>query len=216
MVGLRRRTMITAESGIDPNTPYTTGLGLHLDAIDNTGGSGHDSTYYNWRDIVSGIEFVQSPSPYKEFNSNNFKFDNSHYFKANNQTKKSWGTLEIVINGYSGTQVVFQTAGSGQALGIASTKNNAVLFGAGGTKSVAYQDGIHTYTCDGTNVYVDGIKKSSAGVTASWSQDGWVIGTWNPLSYKYTGYVYAVRGYDRVLTEEEIAFNASIDKARFR
>lgn len=216
----RRRMIMLQQTGISPNTPYTSGLALHLDAIDNTGGNGHDATYMDWKDKTSNAyEFIQYPTDSKKaFNNNYFDFDNSHYFMLTGSTR-SWKTVEIVLSDVSGgTTCVFQTAATGQnPIGTVSTKSNAVLFHAGGAKSVAKQDGIHTYACDGTNVYVDGVVQSPANVTISLSGlTNWRVGGYASGSYKAVCNVHAIRCYDKVLTADEIAFNASIDRVRFQ
>ncbi|MBR3221532.1 MAG: hypothetical protein IKF72_04800 [Kiritimatiellae bacterium] len=76
-------------------------------------------------------------------------------------------------------------------------------------------------TYDGStviNLYFNGAAKSGTAVNNGWGTgDGKVTVGNRSLTggYPWTGEVYAIRLYDRVLTAEEIAGNSAIDKARF-
>lgn len=216
----RRRALMGMQK--KGKTDYVTdGLALHLDAIDNEGTGVHNPTYYDWVDKAGGRVFTQNPSANPiAFADNYFPADGSNYFTYA-AAYTNWKTMEIVVQkSGSATMAIFATNSSGSNLfGAISYKSNAILFSDGGSRSVPYKSGVHTYTCDGTNVYVDGVKASSADVTVSWtgvpSQGEWDICTWAKHSYKFSGKLYAVRCYNRKLSEEEIANNAAVDAARF-
>ncbi len=195
---------------------YITGSGVNLNAIYNKG-TEHDADYKNWMDFEDNTRiFTQLPSGGElSFQSDHFPFNGSNYF-VRTASAKTWGTMEVVVPKSTATAMIFQTSAS-TGFGCIATKSNAIVFGAGGTLSVAMQDGVHTYACDGTKVYVDGVEATSANVTISWTaQDNWRIGCYaNQTTYKYSNKLYAVRCYDAVLTAADILNNATVDKRNF-
>ena len=72
-----------------------------------------------------------------------------------------------------------------------------------------------------SNVYFNGAVRNDGAMRNNWGTgDGKVAVGGRSIavagtSYPWTGEVYAIRLYDRVLTAEEIASNSAIDKARF-
>lgn len=215
---MRRRRALMAAKKKTPAEYVTDGLGLHLDAIDNDG-TAHDASFYNWVDKIKGTVFTQYPTvTEKPFNTNYFNFDGTQYFVLHNNDK-AWSTIEIVADFYgTKTELVFKTAPTNTSpIGVVSKKSGAICFKGGGSLSAAMQQGRHTYCCDGTSVYIDGVKAQSAGVSSTWSAAGvWTIGYYMPgASYEMTGNLYAIRCYEKVLSEAEIANNAAVDAARF-
>ena len=208
---LRRRALLGA------GPAYAAGLALHLDGIDNAGTGAHDSSYKNWVDAAGGRTFTQKPSGSEiAFAANHFPFNGANCFYTSLGGKTDWGTIEIVFenDGNSATQMIFKSS-STTYFATVSEKSGAIAFATGGSKSVTRRAGVHTYACNGTDVFVDGVKKTAANVSISWSKGGWGIGAYESNSYFCTGKLYAVRGYDRVLTDAEIANNAAVDAARF-
>ena len=77
-----------------------------------------------------------------------------------------------------------------------------------------------TYSDDDVaNTYLNGAARNNGVNGNTWGTgDGKVaVGNRNSsdTSYNWTGEVYAIRLYDKVLTDEEIAANHAIDQARF-
>ena len=214
MFKTRRRNFLGGVVSPSPPLEYVSGLSLWLDAIDNAG-TGHDATYKDWKDKVNGLVFLQNGT--KAFESNYFAFTGSEYFTCT-QTKKRWGTIEVVFESTtSETHMIFSSANSTGSGGTVSCKSGAVLFDAGGAKSATRQSGRHTYTFNGTNIYVDGEQVNGAGITVSWTAEPstWNVGIYGSGTYKLKGKIYAIRCYDKNLTASEIAQNAAVDAARF-
>lgn len=218
----RRRALMGAKEENAPSY-ITNGLLLHLDAIDNAGTGVHDSAYFNWVNLANKNQiFQQSPSGSKiAFHDKFFDFNGANYFSFSSEYRK-WSSMEIVyVADSSSTEAIFQSYSVSDSstgpIGCISQKSNSILFGGGGALSVAKKTGIHTYACDGTNVYVDGVKMSASNVTITFSGNpsSWIVGTWRSLSYKCTGKIYALRGYSRKLTADEFANNAMVDALRF-
>jgi len=214
MGALQRRRLL-----IEPITlEYAPDVVVHFDAIDNTGGSGHDATYLNWRDLASGYEFIQnsvnggSLIPFEDYY---FKFNGANYFTKTGLSSHPWSTMEVVLEGASLEQCVF--ASTGNANGLIHTRNGRVIFGT--NHAVLAQDGLHTYAWNGTTTFIDGTQSVSS-ASNSWSVfRNWIIGGgsnyYSGTTYKYTGKVCSIRLYDRALSSEEIAQNALVDRSRF-
>ena len=196
---------------------YAPDVVVHFDAIDNTGGNGHDPNYLNWKDLASGYEFIQhsinngSLIPFEDYY---FQFNGANYF-SKSLAAHPWSTMEVVLEGASGEQCVF--ASTGNANGLIHTKNGKVIFGT--NHAVLAQSGLHTYAWNGTTTFIDGTQSVSSDYN-SWSVlRDWIIGGgsnyFNVASYKYTGKVCAIRLYDRALSADEIAKNSLVDKIRF-
>jgi len=214
-MGVLQRRRLSVEPII---LEYAPDVVVHFDAIDNTGGSGHDPTYLNWRDLASGYEFIQhsigngSLIPFEDYY---FQFNGANYFVKGGLAAHPWSTMEIVLEGASGVQCIFASTGNDN--GLIHTKNGRIIFGQ--NHAVLAQEGFHTYAWNGTTTFIDGTQSVSS-ASSSWSiLRSWIIGGgsnyYNDASYKYTGKVCSIRLYDRALSADEIAKNALVDKIRF-
>ena len=223
---------------LDSTSYVSSGLVAQWDGVENAGRGLHDDSAAVWRDLVAGREFALtgvtvnpdcmtfagSASSYGELSA----ADTLATFTANNS-----GTLEIAYASSRGTatdEVLLETpADSGLAYGLhyeagvrcyvvpyaGSTNQRMFLFAAGTAKhtsSVRYNSGApDSLFANGTQV-----PHRTDGKT-SWLTEGdkTIIGTRaSKEKTHFMGSIYAIRLYNRHLSDREIIGNEWVDQMR--
>lgn len=214
----RRRALMGQVQAVDPFSLYVTnGLVLWLDGIKNTA-SGHDASATYWEDLSgNGHDYG--------YNANNIIYDKyldvngagGYLRNALTQSERSAiiaGTVEIVYDAANTGTNALMVLPLGNVKNTISRKNGSMLFrGSGSNLSIGILTGVHTYCSE---MYRDGEAASNTNVSISWNNSAGdrLFMFWDG-SYQFKGHVYALRVYDRILTESEIIQNFKVDKIRF-
>ena len=203
------------------------GLIAQWDGIDNVGTGTHDPAATEWKDLVGtrDLELVDGKGSFVDGNS--LKCSSTLGYSAGPSAAcTDCKTIEFVCGPEDGSKsVVAFSSGSGKC---------AILFGPNGyrgfagtmddTKYYGWSDNPTTlaviYDGDAPSGYYENASQLEAGSkTDHWGSGGLaglcIGGRHTAESSPYSGKVFAVRLYDRVLSQEELAMNAAIDKIRF-
>lgn len=201
--------------------PYVTnGLIAMYDGEWNAGGGIHSEYITSVVDIAGRNKLEIVGSVYAE--SNRFHFDGGYasIIKTGIIAKQ----VEIVFENLGGERFVYDIGGIGgrQACIVRSTQRVFSIGNPGSTDSqiITYNgDRIECYSFSRENqlLYQNGIPISSTlGATYSTKVNGIYLGVRSTnLSWIKKMYLYSVRVYDRNLTDQEVAANYLVDKARF-
>ena len=218
----------------DSSSYVTNGLIAQWDGIDNAGTGTHDPTATSWKDLKGNLDMALTAQG---------AWTNGAALYVAGGVAGAQGASATPA--YKTIEVVYKmTKDGGRILFASGIKSRFVIFDPGAedpTKKL-YFDGEKSTTgvkwtidtaqmCfaaatydDSTvsNIFFNGVAKGVVTVNNTWGTgDGKVavggraISNSPANSYPWTGEVYAIRLYDRVLTAEEIAENCAIDKARF-
>ena len=219
-----------------PPTRYVQdGLVACWDGIENAGAGVHEDNATVWKDLVAGREFTLN-NVTVDANCMTFAGNNTSYgILSATDTASTFlaaksGTLEIVYRSRTGTgsQVIMQsTASAGMAFAIWETSKILPYTSGSQTSQLSFSFTAGTVTNLVAVRYVSGapvaaIANGSAlspANASSWASPGseTVIGTRHSRSGSnaFPGSIYAIRLYDRQLTDPEILANQSIDRQRF-
>lgn len=213
----RRRELILSSSGGGGVEYVTDGLIMWLDGINNTS-EGHNPGSNIWEDL-SGNGHHYTYASANTINNDHLQTNgvgNTFIgFSADESSSiKSGKTIEIVIapSSLSAEQFLF---GLGNHPGTCFTKSGNICFSASSAKkSVKMLSGVHYYN---SSLWRDGVLQSNTNVNDSWGNVNnslfrYAYGGW---SYQFNGMVYAIRIYNRTLTDAELMQNWLMDKARF-
>ena len=216
------------------DTTYTSasyvqnGLIAQWDGIDNAGTGTHDPTTNIWKDLKGSLDMTLTAKGSWTKDGNALYVNNGAGAQGTSATP-AYKTIEVVYK---------MTDTGGRIMFTSGIKNRFVVFDTNGLTKWLYFNGESTdkkidwtYNADEvcfaaatygdsmlSNVYFNGAVKSNGTRANTWvTGDGKVtVGDRARTgAYPWTGEVYAIRLYDRVLTDEEIASNCAIDKARF-
>ena len=206
------------------------GLIAQWDGIDNVGTGTHDPTATTWKDLKGSLDMALTAKGW--WNSHgNALFVNGMGAQGTNAAP-AYKTIEVVYR---------MTKNGGRLLFVSGLKSRIVAFDpATGIPKKIYFNGdgathkridwsldteaissvAATYSDDDVaNTYLNGAARNNGVNGNTWGTgDGKVaVGNRNSsdTSYNWTGEVYAIRLYDKVLTDEEIAANHAIDQERF-
>lgn len=218
----RRRAMMAS----GPHSPtiddyVKSGIVFWLDGIENTK-NGHDATSALWYDLSASQRNVS-------YNVDStigadFCIPNGKMSVTKDSSISSSYTIEVVcdyIDNGAAQLIMPWKANAYGTVWMSYSNNGAIYFSAGssnGAKGVSVEQGIHTYAARGkSSIYIDGV----AGTIVSSST---TLGSaYNYMFYYNTSYprpcvskIYAIRIYNRLLTDAEVAQNSAIDAARFR
>lgn len=193
----------------------TDGLFLHLDGILNTR-NGHMEVPEMWEDL-SGNEhdFVNHGAI---FNKNHLQFNGAECLISQNDLTQEAKMAEIVIQVENSVTQCIMAGYSQSAVGRISYKSGCILFG-NVNKSIESELNEKHYL--NSELFKDGVKQVSKPVQIAWSDStnekfiGGRFGSGIGAPYGFIGKIYALRLYDRILTEEEILHNFEVDKQRF-
>lgn len=225
----------TASADIPASAYVQRGLIAQWDGIENAGAGMHDANAATWVDLVSGTALTKSGTVTVE--SDGMVFNGSSYFTRDAGTFPAdsvfpWtAEVHFKVNSLrSGDNHVIGTNGNG---GWSFLQANGKSFAfvprygssyqwAYDSKSLAAGDEITVSGISDTStiaLYKDGALAGSANVSGAHNNGAstvaFKIGTSGTSVNGLIGKVYSARIYDRVLSADEIAFNAAIDKARF-
>lgn len=195
------------------------GLIAMWDGIENAGWGVHDPNATTWKDLVSGD--VTSQSTIASFGDDHIKFSEL----------TSYGLRDDCD--YQTSEVIFQPDDDTQMLAFISMYNRTCIgsmtssVGTGLYQSVSFGENVAGKTIHavarydlGSNsaesAFVNGVKTSSF-TSGNWSNPisrSLYIG--GPYSKKFKGKVFAIRIYNRKLTDDEVAANYAVDRARFK
>ncbi len=219
-----------------PPTRYVQdGLIACWDGIENAGAGVHEDNVAVWKSIVGGYEFTLN-NVTVDANCMTFAGSTSSYGTLSATDTASTflaaksGTLEIVYRSRTGTgsQVIMQSTGAaGMAFSIWETSKILPYTSSSQAAQLSF-----SFT-SGTEVNFAAVRYvSGAPVTAiangsalspanasSWASPGseTIIGNryTKASANSFPGSIYAIRLYDRQLTDSEILANQSIDQQRF-
>lgn len=222
----RRRDMMRLTSISPTPTPSINdyvqdGIIFWLDGIENTR-SGHNASATRWEDLSDNPLY---------FTYNNDSVIGDKYCIPNGKmagtsrvtsTTESY-TIEIVME-LSTLEQQMLLPWKGNAYGTIWVRGSAtppvLAFSSGnndGVKGVEIVSGINTYTARGlSNMMVNGIASTIMSSSASWASQFSQIGYYNSAYPRNaTSKYYAIRIYNRILTDAEVAINVAVDTARF-
>lgn len=188
-------------------------ISMWLDGIKNTS-TGHDSSKRVWYDLIQKKEYSLPSTSVWQDNALQLK---SSYISTGIKTQITY-TVQFV---FSESAVHLGMISNQEYGGFNLSSNSFVVVGIGevaGDNLTAGKKYVITGTVDNQKaVFWQGnVKKRTINGTQSRNDYGILIGTDPKYDSGYwKGTIYAVRLYDRVLTDDEIKTNYLVDKARF-
>lgn len=226
----------TGNNDTQANSGYVQkGLILNLDAINNGENGSHDENETEiWYD--SGVLMNNAKLYNCTIGENYIEFNGSSSYATlptgalgNYQAS----TIQVLANPENKSVLLADNASFGRGLGIES--NNEINTYIGSSQTIPYQHiteldlffntRLYTIIYDGkdynnTNVYLD-----LTAITRDTVKEGFSNSSTYPLigkrtysgytSWPFKGKIYAIRVYNRILSEEEIEQNYKLDKLRF-
>lgn len=217
---MRRREMILSSVGGDDISGYVKdGLIVFWDGIYNTA-NGHDDSSALWEDLSGNGHHAT----YNRANLIGDKYLQTNgrglqYVALSGSEKTAYrtGMTEIVIepDSISAVSGILTWAGNTSGNGSVYLSKSSVCFNANSSpkKSVACIAGRHYYNSE---LWVDGAPATPTNKTDSWGNVTSYLASYASASaYPFSGKVYALRAYNRVLTNNEILQNWREDQRRF-
>ena len=226
---------VTVTSFIDQYV--TTDLAHFWDGIVNTP-DGHDSSTTTWYDLIGTNNLVNTNTGTYSWDESGINFTNvqNQEFEGAETSDTCGGkTVEIVlVPSESQSTIVltpfYDSSHAEDAYGkICIFSDNT--FNVVGKSSNTYSTGVNSltgiksisasYTNDTTinKAYSNGEERSTSSYTHSFRNSSTEIilggGQKGGGTYRFKGKVYAIRIYDKILTDAEIAQNYAVDVARF-
>ena len=204
--------------------PYASGLVFWLDGI-NTG----TNSINEWHDLVNDVTFTNYSSTtqiVKHYNHVYFPSGSSMTSTAALNFPYTTHTIEIVYekpDSTTGTMFVPRTSNS-VAFGIVGSTAAAIKTGASALTLNAsnLKTGVHTVSIvyNGNVIHngVDDVVWNASSSNNSWNIDttGSVLGMRpGSANYQFTGKIYAIRVYNRLLNSYEMIHNQQIDILRY-
>jgi len=217
--------------GIGSSSYVQSGLIAHWDGIENAGVGKHDAAATVWKDLKNGREFSLTGVTVE---------DDRLVFAG---TSSSYGLLPLAdttatfnVVGAGGTiEVVLRSADGASAVALQSTTASGVVisrFNTCSIFSISSKPYSTWYWKTETNtvsvgyssatpvsIAANGSDKAFSDKKEYWGSDnstGTMIGTRvSRNNYHFKGSIYAIRLYDRALTDEERLANARVDSMRF-
>lgn len=214
---LMRRRGMSLSGGGEISDYVQSGIMFWLDGIENTR-NGHDASSTTWENLANSSYDVT-------YNSS--KVIGDKYCIPNGRSDISAIpsskplTIEIVIDYAPNGDYQIINPWYGNSTGtVWFNKNYSGLFfgGGSGRKGIQPVTGITTYaTANYSSVYVNGSLITGISGGDSWSYKYAYMFYYNS-SYPSTfvSKIYAIRMYDRVLSDDELLKNAQVDTVRFK
>lgn len=217
---MRRREMIlpSGGGGDDVSGYVKDGLIIFWDGIYNTA-SGHDASSTLWEDLSGNGHHATYNSAnligdsYLQTNSRGLS-----YVALSSAEIESYvqGMTEIVIDpaNVSGDKAILTLAGNRGGNGSLYIYQGNICFNYySPLKSLGFTTGKHYYN---SQLWVDGEQQVSTNKKQSWGTKSNYLGSYTSASsYPFNGKIYALRAYDRILSDAEIRQNWLEDKRRF-
>lgn len=198
------------------------------DGSDNAGTGVHDANATVWRDIRSAYNLTLTANGGWTAVGNGLAVSGASAYY--NGAGPAYRTFEVAYRETdSGGRFLFNSGNSGRQVALFNSNGTKAWFsGLGGAHQVvnwAYDaNAVRTMTATYTNVsataefaYGDGARKSDGTVNDSWGtcESKIIVGDNKTGGYRpWYGEAYAIRLYNRELTDAEIAFNSALDKKR--
>lgn len=195
------------------------GLILWLDGIYNTS-SGHSSSLNTWEDLSgNGYGYVLDSSntwgdSYLQTNGKGGQRQQA-FSRTDIDCIHAGATIELVIDSDNISTGYGCILPLNNYVGTVYRKNSDLCFSANSLakKSLTMLSGIHYYN---SSLWRDGVAQSNGNEFDSWgSASNFFFCYTGPGSYSFLGKVYALRIYNRLLTDDELLQNWNTDKARF-
>lgn len=200
-------------------TRYTTeGLLAWYDGLANDGvDQAQNQSATAWKDLVAGNDLVLNQE-IAEFTTNSLSCNGGTMNAKAAKAITGIGTIEVVMDVQeSGTHMIF-SSGSNNRM-IATYKDPSILGASGsaryriGTESTTFT---FTYQGNAVKAFFEGGTEKNLTVSAdSWNMPSDCFVGGKSDNYGFNGQIYAIRLYDRVLSDMEIAANAIVDGVRF-
>jgi len=202
----------------------------HWDGIDNAGKGVHDPEAAVWKDLRGDLDLTLTDKG--SWNALGNALYVSGMGAQGLRATPAYQTIEIVYRmTTSGGRLMFVSGIQSRIVcldAVSGSQNKKLYFdGADTTKRITWPldtNGVYTaaatYTDNAVaNVFCNGV--SSAGDTGknTWGLGGGKVALGGRMATEssaiWTGEIYAIRLYDTVLTEAELAANRAVDAARF-
>ena len=208
------------------------GLIAQWDGIDNAGTGTHDPNATVWKDLVGNLDMTLTAKGRWNMLGNALYV--SGMGAQGPRATPAYKTIEIVFKmKRDGGRVMFASGLQSRLVGVdpASGSPKTIYFNGKGSSggndkcfkwsldTEALCTATATYTGDNVaDVYCDGAVRDDGNHANPWNASSAVAvgGRTSGERYPWFGEIYAIRLYDTVLTAEEIAANAAIDRARFQ
>ena len=210
------------------------GLVTEWDAIDNAGVGLHDPDTNVWKDLKGALDL--------NLNANGFWRDDAlevrGFAGVATNAARAYRTVEVVCRLYIGSDSLLFTPGIGDSGGngysqtvyfmnggkecrVANPWSSAAkeivypkfdpgadlqlaaVFGQNGLPDATYTNGVNT----GAGAVQKQLKSAGCGKAS--------VGGWSSGTEPAFGRIYAIRLYDKILSDEELAYNAAVDAVRF-
>ena len=217
----------------DSSSYVQSGLIAQWDGIDNAGTGTHDPNATVWKDLVGSLDMTLTTKGRWNILGNALHVSGMGAQGAS--AAPAYKTIEIVFKmTRDGGRLMFASGLQSRIVGVdpASGSPKTIYFNGKGSSggndkcfkwsldTEALCTATATYTGDNVaDVYCDGAVRNDGNNANNWKVvDAKVAvgGRTSDESYPWFGEIYAIRLYDTVLTAEEIAANAAIDRARFQ
>ena len=200
------------------------GLVMWLDGEKNGADGAHETTLTTWVDQTgNGWDWTNSGATVGE--KSVIFADNAHLNRNKNDLPQNVAMIEIAYKKTTGGCVL---TGFGRTyLGNINMPSSSDLIvfhtasGSGSDKNTAFDASANTAHTANSAGYLDGVQiESFVSSAADWQYTYPCIGLYRGsggtgTQYPFSGEIYCIRLYSRVLTEQEILHNASIDAQRF-
>lgn len=209
----------TGEATHDEDGYIAKGMVLHLD------GSDFDGT--QWLDRVSDMPFVIGDGTPTQSAGGGVYFNGSASMYSDSVIDNPYnsGTIEVVLKAAnaSNNMVVFFQGANNKLAYILNVNSVAFTTATSNrpTKAIGDVTKLYTHSISSSVNYFNGNSMGASG-NVKWQNQAthnMVIGDyWYNTSshgYKYYGYIYQIRVYNRVLTEDEVLHNASVDIEKY-
>lgn len=208
---LLRRRVARMDSGPTEKSYIQDGLVFQLDGINKGNNVGY------WTDLVGDVKFAFNSGSI--VNANNVYFDGTNYITSSSiNIRVAHGSCSIdVVCSPATAGIVFMPRQADITFGF---NNNRIILIASTSQKTAYSysnDNPSCFSCKSNACIQNGTARSSNGTGIFGGYDNyWHIGGRNNANkFLYTGNVFAIRIYNRQLSEEEMLFNQRIDNIRF-
>jgi len=192
------------------------GLIAQWDGLENVGlGLPHDAQANVWKDLVGTNDMaVVSPRGVFTENALNCTSSSSSYAAGSGATYSDLVTVEVVCDGIVSSEGFALYAGTSVKSVIVCPNR---IFWAG-DQYYRFSRAQTTLARVNTTCYAEGLPVERVGNNDSWGNRGTLLSFGAPAGkddYRYYGRIYAVRLYNRALTQDELVYNYAIDSRRF-
>lgn len=223
----RRRALMAAQGGGDWKSDYVQdGILMWLDGEHNSTDGTHDSNLARWRD-QSGNGYDWNLGGTFEVGSKYIGVSGSGYgvLIGEKGLPPSPRFCEIVLSksgsiGNGGYEFIYGGYGNSSnphtnIFLVRKSSVDSLTFGSLNAANgvVPRLNGKTTYY--NSDLYVNNQKTANTNITDSWGKVGKLLFQYEAGGYKFAGRLFALRVYNRTLTESEVLRNFAADRKRF-